>query len=274
MSLYQHVFFDHYISKLDEVFSKFNVKLNFISVGACDGKADDTSIDTFMKKSNWNGLFVEPMALNYRDLKDALDRNSASDRATLLHAAVNETCSNSTILFTRPNAEEKDGVAQAHWIRRQIGHIVDQNAIIDDNHIIESVRCLTFGGILKSWSSAINEKTPDKPHQIVRPHAVKIDTEGNDHSILRSLLKSFHSSLQSRMLPFLILWECKVIGEAAYEDLKKNLVRKNYAVSNYGQDCFAILKQKQKGKDKSERIKENKNKGEKKQKSLLGGLLG
>ena len=77
----------------------------------------------------------------------------------------------------------------------------------------------------------------------------------------------------SRMLPFLILWECKMIGEALYKDLKTLLARKNYAVSGYGNDCFAILKQKAKGiREKNERSKEGK--GEIKKHGIFGGLLG
>jgi hypothetical protein len=56
------------------------------------------------------------------------------------------------------------------------------------------------------------------------------------------------------MLPFIILFECKVIGLPVYEDLKRRLVSKNYVVSNFGSDCFAILKQKEK-KPKEEKIR-------------------
>ena len=275
MSMYQYNFFEHYIDKLDKVLSKFHVPLNFVSIGTCDGQAEDKMITSFMKNSNWNGLFVEPMSLNHRDFRSLIEANNATDRAFLLHAAANETCTNTTIKFTRPNAEEKEGANSAHWIRRQIGHIyTPQDAKVrDPNRIIEDVRCMTFPDILKAWSSNLNEKSPNNPHQIIRPHAVKVDTEGNDYFILRSLLKSFHVMFASRMLPFIILWECKVIGEALYMDLKSLLSRKNYAVSGYGNDCFAMLKQKVKNKEKIDR---NKDKGDKKNKNggLFGGLLG
>ena len=86
------------------------MSLNFVSIGACDGQAEDASISSFMRKNNWNGLFVEPMSLNHRDFKNLLESNNATDRAFLLHAAANETCTNATIKFTRPNAEEKQGL--------------------------------------------------------------------------------------------------------------------------------------------------------------------
>ena len=273
MNMYQHNFFDYYIDKLDEIFLKFHVSLNFVSIGACDGQAEDASISSFMRKNNWNGLFVEPMSLNHRDFKNLLESKNATERAFLLHAAANETCTNATIKFTRPNAEEKQGLQSDHWIRRQIGHIYTAHDAYDPNQIIENVRCMTFPDILKAWSSHLNEKAPNNPHQIIRPHAVKVDTEGNDYFILKSLLKSFHAMFSSRMLPFLILWECKMIGEALYKDLKTLLARKNYAVSGYGNDCFAILKQKAKGiREKNERSKEGK--GEIKKHGIFGGLLG
>ena len=270
------MFFEHYADRLDKIFLKFHLPLNFVSIGTCDGKAEDESITSFFKNAHWNGLFVEPMILNHRDFKSLLEARNATDRAFLIHAAVNETCTSNTIKFARPNAEEKNGLRSAHWIRRQIGHIHDGQDSRDPNQIIEDVRCMTFPDILKAWSSHLNEKAPNNPHQIIRPHAVKIDTEGSDYFILRSLLKSFHAIFASRMLPLIILWECKVIGEALYMDLKNLLMRKNYAVSGYGSDCFAILKQKSKGvKERHERGKEGKGEiRERKKQGVFDKILG
>ena len=60
---------------------------------------------------------------------------------------------------------------------------------------------------------------------------------------------------KSRMLPFLILFECKIIGEEVYRDLRNILIGRNYAVSNYGNDCFAILKPKPKALNKEDKMK-------------------
>merc|ERR1711871_1558037 len=180
MSLHHHIFFDFYLEKIDNVFAKFKVPLNFVSVGTCDGKAEDNSIATFLVKP-WNGLFVEPMSLNYKDFYEFLRIKNATNRATMVHAALNETCTNKTVLFSRPNAEETGGEKHPHWLRRQIGHIISRGDEINADWTTEEVRCMTFGAVLKEWSSATNEKNPRRPHQILRPHALRVDTEGNDH---------------------------------------------------------------------------------------------
>ena len=135
--------------------------MNFVSIGTCDGKAEDDSITSFLQKTHWNGLFVEPMQLNHGDFKRLLESRNATNRAFLLHAAGNETCISSTIKFARPNNEEKYGLRSAHWIRRQIGHIYTDQDSRDPNQITEDVRCMTFPDILKAWSSHLNEKAQE-----------------------------------------------------------------------------------------------------------------
>jgi len=57
--------------QLSELAEAASATLFFVSVGACDGTEDPT-IKLFLKHRHWEGLFVEPMDLNVRDLQNML----------------------------------------------------------------------------------------------------------------------------------------------------------------------------------------------------------
>ena len=57
--------------QLSELAEAASATLFFVSVGACDGTEDPT-IKLFLKHRHWEGLFVEPMDLNVRDLRNML----------------------------------------------------------------------------------------------------------------------------------------------------------------------------------------------------------
>ena len=54
-----------------------------------------------------------------------METNKVSDRAHLIHAAATKQCNSTTIKMKRPTFEEKNK-SLPHWMRRQIGAVVDK----------------------------------------------------------------------------------------------------------------------------------------------------
>ena len=120
--------FDSYAGLLSDVFKKEGATVNFVLVGACDGTNDVTIADRFLPNDHWNALFVEPMSLNYRDLKNFIVKNNLADRSHSIQAAVTNDCPSPTILVKLPKGiGEEEDEKRPHWLRRQIGGIAAIN---------------------------------------------------------------------------------------------------------------------------------------------------
>jgi hypothetical protein len=85
-------FFEHYITKLSDIYMAEGANINFILVGACDGTNDRTIRDRFLPYSHWRGAFVEPFQINYQDLVDFMNKNGAGNRTHLIHGAATDKC--------------------------------------------------------------------------------------------------------------------------------------------------------------------------------------
>ena len=119
--------FDSYVTLLSDVFLKEGATVNFALVGACDGTNDNTIRERFLPNDHWNALFVEPITLNYKDLNKFLLKNKVADRSHTIQAAVTNDCVSPTILVKTPKVKGKENKKTPHWLRRQIGGIVDIN---------------------------------------------------------------------------------------------------------------------------------------------------
>ena len=117
--------FDTYVSLLSDVFLKEGATVNFALVGACDGTNDNTIRERFLPNEHWNALFVEPITLNYKELNKYLVKNNVADRSHTIQAAVTNDCQSPTILVKTPKVKGKENTKTPHWLRRQIGGIVD-----------------------------------------------------------------------------------------------------------------------------------------------------
>lgn len=123
-------FFFRYAQKLTEAFKLANAKVNFASIGTCDGINDPTIKYQFLRYSNWRAVFIEPMAFNVRDLVNFLADKNVLDRSFVLRAAATSECKAPTIVLERPMWEEKALATNktiAHWMRRQIGSVLPEN---------------------------------------------------------------------------------------------------------------------------------------------------
>lgn len=193
------------------------------------------------------------MSLNVHDLQLILKRNNVAHRSHLIRAAVNESCQSDRINFTRPIYEEKRARVP-HWKRRQIGKIADGR--VDSNFgsewINEQVNCLTFEDILRKWKAFLLKDRSEFDYgngvwtsdRLLRPHVVKIDTEGSDFFVVRSILNYGMHSPES--LPLMLLFEVKTFSQEMFDALKTALVKNGYVTSSYNasdraRDAFAIL---------------------------------
>lgn len=118
----QHIF-DFYAQKISDSFAANKAKVNFVLVGACDGTHDKTIRDRFLPNENWNGVFVEPITMNFKDLNKFLADNKVESRSITIQAAVTDECKTPTVPMKVAKYEEKDPNLP-HWMRREIGSIL------------------------------------------------------------------------------------------------------------------------------------------------------
>lgn len=159
-------FFDYYVSNLSKLFLKEGANVNFVMVGACDGTNDNTIRDRFLPNDHWKAVFVEPMDVNYKDLKNFLVNHNVTKRSYTIQAAVTNKCDKPTVTIKFPRYEE-NGVKikpENHWLRRQIGGIVTSadKSLDDKDWKISEVRCITGPEIIMEWSEATKRVNPKR----------------------------------------------------------------------------------------------------------------
>lgn len=140
-------FFNGYIDKFSKIADKIGASVNFVSIGACDGSNDDT-IEMFLAKSHWHGVFIEPMSDNFADLTNFLATNGVTNRSTTIRGAATAECKESFLEMKKPMF----GDEEPHWRRRQIGSILGDGEKKPDNwttekvsyHILSSCRIQTY----------------------------------------------------------------------------------------------------------------------------------
>lgn len=214
--------FQTHLKTIAEVFNRNSVSLNYIEIGACDGE-NDFNLDFYMQDSNINGLFIEPMEANVKDFQAKINqRPKTASRTIMIQAAVNETCPNTFLEFERPGVI--DGAAP-HWKRREIGKIKTSSNRPDISLNTELVRCMTFNDVIIDWQQQSRLRGMD--HLSRRPHIVKIDTEGNDHNIIKSILLS-----PSNMRPLIIFYRVTFYKHAEIEVVNNMLERAGYSTNN------------------------------------------
>lgn len=251
--------FDHYIVKLSKVFYRKSARINFLSVGACDGTNDFTITNRFFKSPHWDGFFVEPMSINYRDLVNQLQVSNSFNRSFALRAAMTGHCDEPTITVQRPAYEDLGRLHVKHWLRRQIGGIKPKSQKKTKKEWVdEVVTCVTGPEVLGIWtkvtrgkdhkdvqtgyqfnspSSTVNNGEIQTSLRRRRPHILKIDVEGHDFVVLSSFLNTTNTN----ELPLLISYEAKSLYEKF--DLAVSLLEsKGYAVTPKKADGFALLK--------------------------------
>ena len=261
--------FYRYSDKLHKAFLKHHVSINLLVVGSCDFKGS-AGVEKLAKvNSNWNGILVEPVPVNYEDLNKLLKEQKIDHRMKTLHGAVVDTCDKSTVQFAFPIGYEKYTPNAAHWLRREIGFVYHVNAhkkVKDDplkdkkNWKLIDVPCYTGPQVLRKWriQMQLTQKKQGSSSNIVSNlHVLMIDTEGSDANILTSII----NALPTSQLPLLILFEWKLLSTKEQEDIIILLQSRGYAVGESHRqkqnDMFALLKP---PKMRQQELRNNKNK--------------
>lgn len=133
-----HFFFE-YSEKFSKMAEKVGATVNFVSVGACDGTEDPVIKNGFLAHPHWNGVFIEPMSNNFADLTKMFETHGVTNRSTAIKGAATAECISPFIEVQRPLFEEKDPTL-AHWMRRQIGGIVQKGSKAPGGWTIDTVR--------------------------------------------------------------------------------------------------------------------------------------
>lgn len=128
--------FDYYVTLMSDLFKAKGAVVNFALIGACDGTNDNTIRERYLPNNHWRALFVEPITLNFNDLKTFLATNNVSDRSHAIQAAVTNECTSPTIIVKTPKIDkETEDTKVPHWIRRQIGGIVEINPEVNSYYL-------------------------------------------------------------------------------------------------------------------------------------------
>ncbi|KAJ1443352.1 hypothetical protein B484DRAFT_441692 [Ochromonadaceae sp. CCMP2298] len=228
-------FFNGYAKRLSAVFKEQGAKVNFAMVGACDGTGDITIKNLYLPNDHWRGVFVEPLAMNVKDLVKYM--GPYSSRSLVIHAAATSQCVKPTLEMERPLYEEKmleQNKTIPHWLRRQIGSLLPKTR---DNPrqgwTKEEVRCVTASDILTDWANAkggvgggvevvemgaaggmgMEEggvgAEAARGRRKRRPHVLKIDVEGHDFDVLMGFMRE---DTPLGELPLLVDFEAKSIA--------------------------------------------------------------
>lgn len=182
-------YFDLYIQKLSQIFAAKGANVNFVMIGACDG-TNDLTIKRYISFKHWNGIFVEPVSINFDSLQGFLKTNGVEERSFALRAAATDLCSSPTIKIQRPLYEEqgmKEGKDVPHWLRRQIGGILppDKTGAKPD-WTLEEVKCVTARDMMSEWAQHSTDNTNAGFRR--RPHVLKLDVEGHDYEVLMGFI--------------------------------------------------------------------------------------
>jgi len=238
-------FFAHYINQFSRIFKESGATVNFVLVGACDGTHDKTIAENYLKESHWEGVFVEPVELNFNDLTKYLTEKNVMNRSHIIRAAGTDKCVEPWTKIKFPIYETRSPKAP-HWLRREIGAVLTPDEMSGKKKLpqhwkAETVRCMTARDILDDWSNATRplntagaRRRPRKEGGGLRrrPHILKIDAEGHDYQVLMGFVRD---EVPAHELPLLISFEAKSI-RTYFNETVDHLRKRGYVVSDRADD--------------------------------------
>lgn len=149
-----HEYFKIYSNHLQRVFSEQQESINVLVIGACDGTEDSFIDNTYRTSNTWEGLFIEPVSFNHKDLVANITKDPrTAGRSHVVRGAVLDECKDPTVSILRPIFEDTN-TSEPHWKRRQIAKVIDKNASASSRWWTkEHVRCLTPSQLIAAWRS-------------------------------------------------------------------------------------------------------------------------
>lgn len=209
-----------FLNRIEEL-SRVIKKLNVLIVGACDGTHDrliEMLIDN-KSHSHWRGILVEPLAKNFEEL--LVRTKNVTHRLQYFNCALNDRCDKGVGRMTHIRIKQNETHKYPHWLARQIATI-DPNASKaiekfakqvstqkkialpifnrtvnpgDLEVVNETVKCKTSQQLMLELHHLRRDSGKMMRAGLFWIHAIKIDAEGRDFAILRSLLRYYRDQI-------------------------------------------------------------------------------
>jgi FkbM family methyltransferase len=188
----------------------------FISIGANDGMTREP-VYPFIRDHGWKGIMVEPISFVFQKLQENLGHFSG---VSLVNAAIGERDGSQVIYTVDQSAPKSFKMSFLSSFERSV--LLAHKPIFRDieQHIREeTVKVITIPTLLES-------------HQVDRVDVLKIDTEGYDLKILKTL--DF-----SQIKPVIVLAEHAHLSRSEKEEMCEILLDNGYKVTISDLDMLA-----------------------------------
>jgi FkbM family methyltransferase len=216
-------------SLINMIESTIGSEAYFVKVGANDGRTGDPLCELITSRSEWRGLFIEPVGFVFAKLLS----NYAYGQARFVFAkvAVAETTGIRPFFYVIEKAREdyphlpawydQLGSFDRNHILKCLGSTIEES-MIDPYIASENVPCDTLQNILAA-------------HDVVRVDLFHIDTEGSDYRVLRQF--DF-----DRFRPRIVLYEHKHLTKTERKNASNLLKGSGYRIRCGQCDTLAVLR--------------------------------
>lgn len=200
-------------------------KINFIVVGAMDGKTHDPLYPIIVQHDTWNGLFIEPLQDMFELLKETY--SFGGDRFHFIRCAV--TDHEGPIAMTRVPLE-KVGVTTPAWADG-ISTLLPQKHIMSKNYDL-------FSQTIEETVNGFRlNKIKDLYPYFSNTNIFQCDTEGYDIHIFMQLSEMIPNIVK----PDVLYFESVYMSNEEKKNVNNILENKNYYVYFDQQNMLAFL---------------------------------
>jgi len=194
-------------------------KVFFVQVGSNDGVQGDPIHDLIVSRSNWTGIFIEPIGFLFRRLKTNYENG---ERYIFENVAIDTEKGSKKFYYVSEKASELD---LPYW------H--DQLGSFDKAHIIRALGEQMIPYIVEGDVECLPLQDVLDRNHVDAIDLLHIDTEGFDYKVLSQLdLKRYR--------PSAILFEHHLLTDEEFFKARELLSRAGYRLLQYGQDTLAI----------------------------------
>ncbi|MFK8006490.1 MAG: FkbM family methyltransferase [Saprospiraceae bacterium] len=196
-------------------------EVQIVQIGSNDGRSGDPIYHLLQKRTNWHGLFVEPISYIFENLKK---NYPDSTRFRFENSAINK---GESLEF-----HWVDPIAKKHL--PDLPFYYDQLGSFNKDHIVKALDGILAPYIISEKVNGITLDTLLKKHQIADFDILHIDVEGYDWEVLSQLN-------QEKNQPTFILYEAVHLSKS---DLKQSadFLENNYCLFRFEGDILAANK--------------------------------
>ena len=205
---------------LDNIFP-LNAPVTFAQIGANDGLHGDPLNRHIKQRSNWQGLFVEPVPYAFVRLQKNYGSNP---KFKFAQSAINAEKTQRTFYYVSEKAKAALGKELPPWY--------DQLGSFDKEHILKHLDGKLEPYIVSAELNCMPLQDIFDEHQVTHLDLVHIDTEGFDFEVLKQLDLS-------RYQPTAVLYEHKHLNLGDQTAAQNLLKAAGYEIKVFGNDTLA-----------------------------------